>query len=84
MLFPLGCDGVRTVCTSGVSHFALEGREERNPSGQVSCSGLCGAPRMTSGIRVLAESVMGEAVLGREVGVGDSWTGNPEALARER
>lgn len=51
------------------SHCALEERGERNPNGQLSCSGLHGAPTTTAGVRVFAESVVGK------LSVGNSWMG---------
>lgn len=63
-------------------HFALGERGERNPSGQVHHSGLCGALRMTAGIRVLAECAMEKLSVGRRT-LGTAGWGDLGALARE-
>lgn len=50
------------------SHFALEEGRERNPRGQVSCSGLVGVLGATAGTTVLSEIVMEKLSLGRRLG----------------
>lgn len=49
------------------SHFALEERGERNPSGLVSCSGLHGVPRATARTTALAEESVEKLSLGRRL-----------------
>lgn len=67
--FPLGCGGVYGVhAPLGPSHFALEEGGERNPRGQMSCSGLGGVPGATAGTTVLSEIVMEKLSLGRRLG----------------
>ena len=67
--FPLGCGGVDGVhAPLNQSHPALEEGGERNPRGQVSYSGLGGAPGATTGTTVLAEIVMEKLSLGRRLG----------------
>lgn len=85
MLFPVGCGGVWNACASGINQFALKERGERNPSGQVSCSWLCGAARTTTRIRVFSEchgeAVFGEGRLGTAgSGIQRLWPENSDLL----